>query len=583
MKKPILLLCCLSVLWNACEKHAVLEVDTNGITHESPATTRSFDSSVSPVFEWYNTSTINMLGQPSPVVLPWYTGANTQIPYGLLTEYLPEHGWEMVYNYCIEIPPAEIDKNYLIFYNKFTGILRVFYHNRLDVTSASTTFWKFELTSPSSLLNAVGQIALPMSFQASNPSTYISNLTSVPSKSITKGWNCFDVELSYDNLIHNTNANFNINVYNQDVSTITINGSLGLEHEGSIVTTMATSSPLPWTAAEGAKIAGEGAKVFMRDSLLPKKGVTSSAITSMLSGGTSALVQKGIQLIVGSLLGKKSAAVSYDSQLKMTSTGTISMTGQMTRLNNPNISTIINNPLPGSEKSVNSTFLPSYDTPLGVWNIENDPLCYISSNKMWGLSNPTPALISEIQNWTNGVTSVIAQYHEEYLIFCDPASIKVKINPAVLQLIDRYEVEIFYVYNFRHNNPQSYNEMSSAMGPKGKKQFAGLDSIAVITPFTNTNFLPNGFIMCGPTLSSYMLKGIAYEMLRGSNRGDQFGLISGAHTNTGRTAIENDFLVKVMVTLYPKNPYDPTPVISCRTYKPKYAGTKQCENWGTRF
>ena len=111
---------------------------------------------ISPVFEWWDTTSISLLGINSPVTLPWYNGASTQIPSYMLHNYRPEDGWEMVYNYCINTSPGEIGKNYIIFYNKLTGILRVFYYNNNNVTSASTTFWGINVSQTTSLLNAAG-------------------------------------------------------------------------------------------------------------------------------------------------------------------------------------------------------------------------------------------------------------------------------------------------------------------------------------------------------------------------------------------------------------------------------------------
>lgn len=116
----------LSILLAACEELSEeISIDDKIIARD--LYTRAIVPMTSPVFDWADTTNISLLGLNSPVILPWYNGANTQIPYYMLEDYKPEDGWEMVYNYCIDTPPGEINKSYLIFYNKFTGILRVFY------------------------------------------------------------------------------------------------------------------------------------------------------------------------------------------------------------------------------------------------------------------------------------------------------------------------------------------------------------------------------------------------------------------------------------------------------------------------
>ena len=91
--------------------------------------TRSITPTVSPVFDWWDTTSISLLGINSPVTLPWYNGASTQIPNYMLDNYKPEDGWKMIYNYCIDTPPGEEGKYYLMFYTSnpqpigFSGIL----------------------------------------------------------------------------------------------------------------------------------------------------------------------------------------------------------------------------------------------------------------------------------------------------------------------------------------------------------------------------------------------------------------------------------------------------------------------------
>lgn len=133
---------------------------------------------------------------PGIVVLPWYNGAASQLSYYIIYDHTKKEGWEMVYNFCTD--SNEFEKYYLMFYNKFTGILRVFYYNKNQVTSGSTTFWQLSFTKTTKLLNSVGYFTFPLS-ETGAQTTYTSNITNVDnSKAIFYGWNCFDVELAYD-------------------------------------------------------------------------------------------------------------------------------------------------------------------------------------------------------------------------------------------------------------------------------------------------------------------------------------------------------------------------------------------------
>lgn len=76
------------------------------VNEKNSVLTRSITPTTSPVFEWWDTTSLALPGLSIPVTLPWYNGASTQIPSYMLTDYKPEDGWEMVYNYCISTPPG---------------------------------------------------------------------------------------------------------------------------------------------------------------------------------------------------------------------------------------------------------------------------------------------------------------------------------------------------------------------------------------------------------------------------------------------------------------------------------------------
>lgn len=173
--------------------------------------TRSVSQNVSSVFDWESITSI-ILPEYGNTILPWYNATESNIPYYIIKDYKKADGWEMVYNFCNDPVLAKKGKYYLMFYNKLTGILRVFYYNIYNVTSANTTLWKIGFNSQCALINSIDHFTLP----ANNRTTsfaYITNMLDLPSKAIAKGWNCFDVELCYDPQYSSKEIKMSIGVY----------------------------------------------------------------------------------------------------------------------------------------------------------------------------------------------------------------------------------------------------------------------------------------------------------------------------------------------------------------------------------
>lgn len=555
--KRLFFLLCLTIMW-ACQENEEI------ILSERLLDTRSITTMTSPVFDWWDTTSVSLPGLANPVVLPWYNGANTQIPYYLLEEYEPKDGWEMVYNYCINYLPGELNKNYLIFYNKFTGILRIFYYNNNQIAPSSVSFWRFEITASTSMLNATGIWSMPMSERVSSPYVYVSNITSVPSKSISMGWNCFDVELAYDDQIINKNARFNINIYNIDKEKIKLSGDLQIETEGVIVT--ATSSSFPAWTRKSSKVAGDEAKGFLQKML--KKTSLNGKISSIVSGGVSSLVENGVGRLLGSIVGKKDN--TYNSQVKLTSTGEVKINGELEALNLPNISTLMKNPMPGTRKQANDNFLPSYDLPLGVWSVEELPAVYLCPVRMWGLNG-----LSSQQS--QGV--YIGLVHQEDLLYYEPDSIKIKINPALLHLVEKYETKIEYVWTVKTSSPHNYSsEYNTMSGPRGYCAITTDTSVMLLpTSLTTYTFNPPsttgkvGFRYCYFNYLPIQNNEIPL-LLTGTTSFPPLQYNAAGYGALMEAIQKQTICCQITLTLYPKAPYDQTPVVLMRTYPVRYGG-----------
>ena len=550
----------------ACQKQEEILFSNGGGT----PTTRSITQNVSPVFDWWDTTSVALPGVGIPVTLPWYNGSSTQIPYYMLDDYKPEDGWEMVYNYCLDTPPGEINKNYIIFYNKFRGILRVYYYNNNDVIAANQTFWKFEVIGSTSLFNALGRVVLPMSERVNNPAVYVTNLTNLPSKAIARGWNCFDIELAYDDQLPQSNAHFNIGLYNMVEGVIKLDGDIDLKTEGTIVTH--TSSSPSWIG-DASKAVGDEAKAYVEKKL--EKSSLKDKI-DRIAGGVSSLVSGGAKFLLSSLVGKKES--SYNSTVQLTTTGNVSLTGEFQALTTSNALPLANNLMPGCIPDSDDSFLPAYDEPLGVWSLTETPTVYVNETRMWCLEKLHR---QEGQMYYGCV-------QQEDLLYYYPDSIRaaVKINPAVLESIEKYDVQLDCIWEIGTSAPQNYMlNVNTMNGPRGSYPIYTLDTLGRgDTLFVQARDLPRelkgssdsrlriGFVYC--SFWDVMMNMQQYISVL------QYGTTFfpplqtyGVGADGLRLAIkENKIGMKVTVTLYPKAPYDTTPIVLMRTYPVKLGG-----------
>ena len=539
--------------------------------------TRSITPMTSPLFDWWDTTSISLQGIASPVTLPWYNGASTHIPAYILDDYKPEDGWEMVYNYCIDTPPGEIGKNYLIFYNKFTGILRIFYYNNNDVLPTTQTLWKLEVTANTSLFNGLGNIALPMSERINNPSVYVTNLTSLPSKSIGRGWNCFDVELAYDDQLEkNSNICFNIASYNLTSGVIELKGDIQLESDGTMVTLV--SSQYPNWVNKVAKTTGDEAKKVIEKKL---EKTVAKGVADAFTGGLASLVSTGAKWLFGSLTGKKDN--TYRSDIQLSTAGEVNIRGEFSTTSIPNILPLANNVMPGTIKKTSDSFLPSYDEPLGVWNVEKLPTLYKSAYAELGFSE-WEYYYTNYTDFKVRHSDDLFPVHAEELYYYYPDSLKIKINPAVLKDIDRYEVEIRCICEIKDTQGNKYNpdKMSGvSYQVKGGVDYLYTDSCIILedTPIATTLDNYSGiraFAATGVYPHHSEIPEDLYYRIQENGYVNYPVIIDGKRYDISPIHLNGEFYYKVMLTLYPKAPHNATPIVLMRTFKPevKYVSYK---------
>lgn len=541
MRNSVYILILLSVALVACNDD-MFNVPT--ISKEGDGNlvaTRAIIQTTSPVFDWEDNASIALFGYRN-VILPWYNAADANIPSEILEDYKKEDGWELVYNLCTESAAATYGKYYLIFYNKLRGILRVFYYDIYDVTTANTTFWQLSFTKPTSMLNSIGHFTTPMNTN-STFNVYTTNISSVESKGISRGWNCFDVELCYDPNSSSVAQKMGIRSYDVTQGKITTRGSLQLDSEGTIVST-GTAPRFPVLSNMiDAGVSGFGKELgkFVHNKLDSAKmsPLISTPISEIVSTGSEGLLKSGINFLFGSFLTKKTTTTQT---LKIRTTGTIEAKSDFTMNSNTNINPLVSLVSPGSQVESTDYFLPSYNEPLGVWNLVDAPLLRLSSGVIWEKNDHAlPSVPSEEYIYTRLYKLVGGT---------------VQINPAVLNCISDWKVSYKLMY---------YESLKKDV-LWGKKFFPNYGYAWDHAPDVSGKkvYDDNGDVfLADPDLSGFVnYHGYnAQDVSRGKKE----------MWFQDNVPVENpNFVIKVMVTLYPKSPYNTTPIVSTRTYLPEY-------------
>lgn len=438
--KFLLSVFCFSVLTTSCNDDS-LTVTSNASSLEMRAVKRE----ISPTFDWENTSNIKLEGINAPVTLPWYTGASTNIPSDVLNSYKASEGWKLVYNFCSSSNYMEVGKYYLIFYNIFSGTLRTFYYNPYNITEATQTFWHFQASRPSKLFSAWSRSATPSDSICSLTDYFATNVTRDTVKSISRGWNYFDTDLSgYDPNLASQALTYSISAHCLKQGAISMESNAQLQTEGSIAQQMKGGSIID----NAIGLVGNVAKDYIESAInsSDKNGLN-------LNINPEKLMLQGAKHLVEKLFLKGNNPLNFS--VKLNTTGYITSVGNIESNSQSNISPLSRLLISGSCPTTETTFLPSFDNVVGVWNLKTTPtIRYVSFQKIvpgedLGFSEVViedgygpiiddgiiaPGREPEYKNRTKIINMKIAALAP---ITLD----SIEVNPSLLPFIDHMEIE----------------------------------------------------------------------------------------------------------------------------------------------
>ncbi len=349
MKRLIFVLACAALLW-ACSDAPILEVppiETSDVQSRAAVIPDGGVSESNPelILDWENQSAV-VLNSGTTVQLPWSNnGVSTQLSTDFCRSISKKDGWTMLFHTFDKVG-GEARQNYMLFYNLFTGVLKVFYYYEGFQPSTNAqwiiyarplnglTPYKF-MDIPDYFAKADDEPCVNRDFilGATNESAIATANNGIPN-GLTPGWNGFDFQVSRyaDDL---TDCDFKIAAYTTNVIKSSFLGSLNLSTTGTI-----TSTTTPVTTSESkynglASFAGNKATKVI-DKLSAVGNSTNSGITigksvlnlvaNIASGNIGGIIKSGFNLLFGRTTVTQTT-YSTTSDVRLSSEGEMKLSG----------------------------------------------------------------------------------------------------------------------------------------------------------------------------------------------------------------------------------------------------------------
>lgn len=291
-------------------------------------TTRSLDP-VDFEQDWENRTSIRLTDNKT-YDLPWVEYAPTSIIYDIRMDIRKQDGWMF-----LSTPSREVGSDYLIFYNKYTGILKVFYYNRNSFLS-NNAVWEFFDEKFYGYFNQGTTFTAPLD-RTSIQRVGVNCLSNNSTLGIDQGWNCFQIPLTYTGKPDGI-----INIYSKalNISELTIAGNYKDTTTGTIIEDHYSSSPnlLQKGANSIVKAGGDAAEKWVKKEAekaiknIPSgifKNVSNIVVGGLAKGGIANLISEGLNALFGSFLGTKKNNEPTIQTVELSTNGTIDLKGQM--------------------------------------------------------------------------------------------------------------------------------------------------------------------------------------------------------------------------------------------------------------
>lgn len=389
-------------LFSACEKSELennvqiaveSEPELPGVYPMAQTATRSGDNGF-----WESWDFVTLYSGQK-VATPWNEISTTSdVPHDILEDIKYDDGWDLIYYLLDDLKtPGNYQGNspYMIFHNRYTGILKVFCYMLAESFSPNNHgIWQIMTESPSSLF-AFQNYPITTISKKEKVIHNVSNITDNSSHGFSIGWNCFQIELAYD---PSQSGWMKISTVSSNTVELSFTGNLQAETNGIMTTSTGSNN----YGSGIAKMAGDEAGTWIKNKINDKTilGIP----TTLVSEGVKALVKGGVGSIIGAITGLFKSDNSTKS-LQLTTNGTFSFKGQATFVSTTGI--------PSLQFSID----PSLVGYLGVWGLQEEPTLLFSPY----------AVLKSPQEYTNGYT----REYQTDIINSGSAKASVLFNPRL--------------------------------------------------------------------------------------------------------------------------------------------------------
>ena len=356
---------------------------SNGDSHSGRIATSNLDWENTEFFYYRNPSNIVLSALP-----PWAFRTSSVIPDVISYDNKKVNGWVLVYHTFNPTVNLPVYHPVLVLYNKFRGIMRMFYYN-INQPPQGSNYLARSITfdsAPTSQLNFSSEFSKPTHIKQYQPFEISSNISQFNNGLALGTWYYFDYELAYDETIKNLS---------EDAIT------LGLRTWAVQETLLDVTGSIQGTLDGYIKGSGSGVSLFNNfisgvelNSLNVSRDVFSStgqeakvsleskialgindALASSISSSLGKLATQGLDFVTSPLstLFNNILATSIDDKqrvhlalsAKVALKGTLRNSSLMYNLQYAVPGTLRDKNLPG--------YAPYYDKTLGLFNINNTP------------------------------------------------------------------------------------------------------------------------------------------------------------------------------------------------------------------
>ncbi len=416
------------------------------------------------------------IGGTQVVNTPWAGVSNHNMPTEVAEDVKKEDGWIMAFSFLNQegLP----NTNYFGLYNKYLGILRVFYYVQEAKGSGSNYCFEVKMGAQKKDVNHLPfynglQYAIPLSHPepaSTNPNASIGIIPTstfssycVPhiqfdSPEMKTGWTAFDIDMSAyvptqqrEDYYKNTNEDaFSIACYSWEKAAISLTGDLTANINGeydapSVTSTAGTIGTVINALEKGNsmlsaynKVADKVSKISDKKKDKEKAAASDRSVTAVL-----AAVEAGINL--GTMVLKKfddTKKEYHRGKIDMNLTGKISLSGNMTKTSANDV------PPLNFKKRYLKTDSKDCIIGKGVWSLADDPVVYIVGDHSLGVARRGINLAVKGDH-TYGVGGDTETLQLRMVSFLDPTSIRLNLNTEELGNVTDVDVETYYgVYPF---------------------------------------------------------------------------------------------------------------------------------------